>query len=56
MNKKSFSGQFEMVEHADENVRAAPVEQKTTVYMVLFSLYIGLAGWIYNFDLGKVHS
>ena len=29
-----------------------PLKPKTTLFMTFFSLYIGLAGWIYNFDLG----
>ncbi len=56
MSQKSAIGQAQMVEHADENVTPGPVEQqKTTTFMILFSLYIGLAGWIYNFDLGKTN-
>jgi hypothetical protein len=28
-------------------------EPETTLFMILFSLYIALAGFIYNFDLGQ---
>lgn len=38
----------------DTNRRTAMPAQKTTRLMGLFSLYIALAGWIYNFDLGKM--
>lgn len=26
---------------------------KTTLYQVIFSMLIGLSGWMYNFDLGE---
>ncbi|KAF3389864.1 hypothetical protein DPV78_011613 [Talaromyces pinophilus] len=38
------------MEEAD-NENASPRQQKTTTFMVLFSFYIALSGWIYNFDL-----
>lgn len=51
--KESLSGQVEMAEFADESVMPVAGQQKTTRFMVFFSLYIALAGWIYNFDLGQ---
>lgn len=44
---------IEATEGNDVN-NSAPAPQKTTRLMVLFSLYTALAGWIYNFDLGKI--
>lgn len=56
--KDSMSGRVDMTEVANEgevaNESGVAPQQKTTTFMVLFSLYIGLAGWIYNFDLGQI--
>lgn len=30
-----------------------PSDQRATKQMIFFSAYIALAGWIFNFDLGK---
>lgn len=27
---------------------------KTTAYQVIFSAFIGISGWMYNFDLGEL--
>lgn len=37
--------------HSDGTVYMS--QQKTTRFMILFPLYISLAGWVYNFDLGS---
>ncbi len=50
-----------MPKHVDVEVKDSgnvdaitlPPQQKTSRFMIFFSLYIALAGWIYNFDLGK---
>lgn len=47
-------------EYADLVENTAPrghvSTQKATKQMLFFSLYIGLAGFIFNFDLGKTTS
>lgn len=45
----------EMTEMSNQALRddLRPEQQRTTRFMVFFSLYIALAAWIYNFDLGK---
>lgn len=50
----------EQIELGEDNITimepTEPFQQKTTSFVILFSLYIGLAGWIYNFDLGRYKS
>lgn len=40
--------------HDEAQPAAAAARQKTTWQMVAFSSFIALAGWIFNFDLGKL--
>lgn len=46
---------LETVEDRVASENAPPERQKTTPFMIIFSLYIALAGWIYNFDLGQIY-
>lgn len=32
---------------------SSAVLQGTTLYQVIFSMLIGISGWMYNFDLGE---
>jgi hypothetical protein len=41
------------VEDAPSATAYVPSDQKVTKQMIFFSAYIALAGWIFNFDLGK---
>ncbi|OQU97867.1 hypothetical protein CLAIMM_03744 [Cladophialophora immunda] len=52
--KESMASNTETKEYAAEvGLRtSAPSGQRATKQMVLFSLFISLAGWIFNFDLG----
>jgi hypothetical protein len=41
------------MEEASPTATAALSSQKTTKQMIFISLYVALAGWIFNFDLGQ---
>lgn len=41
-----------LLSHEDTIENQEPVRQSVTTQMVVFSLFIALIGWIFNFDLG----
>ncbi len=53
--KKDLTGKVAMHESQVEHVVPPRVlsGQRATKEMILFSIYIALAGWIFNFDLGN---
>lgn len=52
--KNDVLAEAETIENANESTTITPLQQKTTMFMILFSLYIALAGVIYNFDLSMI--
>jgi hypothetical protein len=55
-HKETMSDNVEVRDRDDVHETGVFPQQKTTKFMVFFSLYIALAGWIYNFDLGKLNT
>lgn len=58
---KSFESQSshleEIIPETDEfgTSRLSHEVTKTTLYQVVFSLFVGISGWMYNFDLVSSH-
>jgi hypothetical protein len=54
MNDRANSKERSLKLSHEEAVRdLEPIRQNVTKQMVLFSLFIGLIGWVFNFDLGE---
>ena len=53
--KEILPRHVEVSDHGNDAAKTdlPPEQQGTTKLMVFFALYIGLAAWMYNFDLGK---
>lgn len=49
--KDAMSSHLELNDDSARDGPPAP-QQETTKFMIFFSTYIALAGWVYNFDLG----
>lgn len=52
--QKEAASQDSVVEHIDETSPVQGLERlKPTRRMILLGVYVGMSGWMYNFDLGE---
>lgn len=55
LGKKEAATQHAIAEHVDDTSEneTAPERPKSTKRMIFLGVYVGMAGWMYNFDLGE---
>lgn len=61
MDEKSMEFEVDGTNHLEDSHSADGGHQglvgrplKTTAYQVIFSAFVGISGWMYNFDLGEL--